>query len=857
MQIFGKKNMAIVFTLILSIAMVSAMAIDLNTSAHTPAWQFTTHAFIAAAPNPVGVGQQVTVVMWLDYTIQGTSLANNIRFHNYQLNITKPDGSIQTINFDEIKDTTSSQSYQFTPETVGNYTLSFEFKGQKYNFGGQYDNDTYTASFKSMQLTVQETPIAKLPETPLPTEYWSRPISGANHQWSLIASNWLGGNSVTDLWQKNGAGPKSAHIMWTRTQEFGGMVGGTQVQYPADASNLTTYYSGFSYNTRFGNPMIVNGILYYQQPNGETGSGGGEYAVDLATGKTLWSSDTVIPNKAQIFDLQTPNQHGAVGAIMWVVSGTTWMAYNQYTMKNTFNLTNVPSGTDVYTNDGSIVRYIFSYNSTAKSVTLSLWNDTAAFTSYNQEYGGAAWPSNGASIPANTISSYTYANVTTTGVDLSGTANPSVVGVIPGDIMLGASSSLSLTSSPRPNSNPWTMWALNLNASKGAVGSLLWIKNYTAPEGNITRMLASQPLDPVTRAWTMTDFETGQRLAYNLDDGNLRWGPVGDQPGFQYYSSREGFPAYGNLYITGYGGIVYCLSMKDGTQLWSYGNGGVAGNTTSSGDETPWGNYPTHAAAFADGVLYTMAGEHSPNTPLYKGYKARALDAFTGQELWTLQDWSASGLGTSVAPVAIADGYLVFANAYDGQVYSVGKGPSSMTVEAPSAAVTIGQSLVIRGTVTDISPGTTQEEQAARFPHGVPAVSDASQGAWMEYIYEQQVRPINVTGVPVTLSVIDGNGNYRIIGNTTSTADGFFTYNWKPDIEGQYIVYASFSGSNSYYPSSAVTSFAVDPATPTAAPVTPAPQAPVETYLMEATAGIIAAIVIVGIAIIVLGRRRP
>ena len=49
-------------------------------------------------------------------------------------------------------------------------------------------------------------------------------------------------------------------------------------------------------------------------------------------------------------------------------------------------------------------------------------------------------------------------------------------------------------------------------------------------------------------------------------------------------------------------------------------------------------------------------------------------------------------------------------------------------------------------------------------------------------------------------------------------ADGFFAFNWKPDIEGQYTVYASFAGSESYWPSHAVTAFAVDPAAATPAP---------------------------------------
>ena len=169
-----------------------------------------------------------------------------------------------------------------------------------------------------------------------------------------------------------------------------------------------------------------------------------------------------------------------------------------------------------------------------------------------------------------------------------------------------------------------------------------------------------------------------------------------------------------------------------------------------------------------------------------------------------------------VSPVA--DGYLTTLDTYDARIYCYGKGPSALTVEAPMAAITQGSSLVVRGTVTDIAAGTKQNEQAARFPNGVPAVSDASQSQWMEYVYMQKPRPTDTTGVSVTLSVVDSNGNFREIGKTTSNADGFFAFNWKPDITGQFTVYAAFAGSESYYPSHAVTAFAVDQAAATPAP---------------------------------------
>ena len=121
----------------------------------------------------------------------------------------------------------------------------------------------------------------------------------------------------------------------------------------------------------------------------------------------------------------------------------------------------------------------------------------------------------------------------------------------------------------------------------------------------------------------------------------------------------------------------------------------------------------------------------------------------------------------------------------------------------------------------------------------------------------QKPRPADVTGVPVTISIVDANGNYRDIGMVTSDSDGFYRFKWEPDIEGQYTVYASFGGSESYWPSHAITAFAVDPAAPTPAPTQPPQPSMADTYLLPGVAAIIVVIVIVGAAIILVLRKRP
>jgi hypothetical protein len=859
----GKTAISIALFLILSFA-VSLVAIP-AANAHTPPNTYATYAQITAEPNPIGVGQQVEIVMLIDIAFPGAALNNDIRPADYTLTIIAPNGKTETNTY-PVYDPGSSRFILYTPDQTGTYIINFTYPGQIFNFGGAYQGDTYLSSSAQTNLTVQTEPIAKLPTTPLPTEYWTRPIEAVNTLWEPVASNWIGGAATSDIWQKSGSAPMSAHIMWTKPIEFGGLTGGITTQ-AGDGENDTgaTFYSGFSYETRFANPMIIGGILYYNAPLNHAGSGGGYYAVDLRTGEEVWTRDdlnsitTGGPSKAQLEDFQSPDQHGVVGGILWQTVGSTWNAYDAFTGKYIFNMTNVPSGTEVYTNTGEIVRYVLNYDTTTRSGWLALWNDSAAISNSPASilFGApAGWRPVGQSINASINEAYSW-NATIT-ADLSGTSRPAIVGVIPDDLLLGRSSNIGLVSQPNPNSNPWTMWALNLNASKGAIGSLLWVQNYSAPAGNITRMLDWQPIDPINRVWIMTDFETGQRLGYSLDTGDLLWGPVGPTDiGFQYYSSREGQPAYGNLYVTGYGGIVYCYSTKNGTLLWTYGNGGP-GNSTNSLDETPWGHYPIHSGGFADGVFFTFAGEHSPNTPMYKGERVRAIDAFTGKELWTLLGWSASGLGTSVPPIAIADGYLIYDNAYGGQIYCIGKGPSATTVQTPLTATVAKNTVVIQGAVTDIAAGTKQKEQAARFPNGVPAVSDASMTAWMEYVYMQQPLPLDATGVNVTLDAIDPNDNCIHIGNVTSDANGLFSYAWEtPDVPGKYTVVATFAGSESYWPSSAETAMYVSEM-PAATPApTPMPASLADIYLLPATIAIIIVVIVATLVIVLMLRKRP
>jgi hypothetical protein len=434
-------------------------------------------------------------------------------------------------------------------------------------------------------------------------------------------------------------------------------------------------------------------------------------------------------------------------------------------------------------------------------------------------------------------------------------SNPvTVVAANYGDVMLCRNGSLptgfSTTASGYPQL-PYTLFAVNLNASKGAIGSILWTHNYDPPAGNLTVSIFG--VDFQTRVFIDGYRETNNKVGFSLTTGAQIWGPTAPMVALEYYESGYGIAgaiAYGNAYFDGMGGVCYCYNDLTGNLLWTYGNGGT-GNSTYSFD-SPYGEYPTYVGPISgNGVVYLMANEHTVTDPIYKGAQVRAVNATTGQEIWTL-----SCYGSMATPV-IADGFATFLNGYDMQIYTVGRGPSVTTVQAPMADITQGLGLVIRGTVTDISAGTTQTEQAADFPNGVPLSSDASMTQWMEYVYQQKPLPTNFTGVEVSIGVVDSNGNTRQIGNTTSDSSGAFSLQWTPDITGKYTVIASFAGTNGYWPSSAETSFAVDPAAPTASPYPQISLPPTEMYIGAAAAAIIIAIAI-GFAITILTlRKRP
>ncbi len=870
------KNKCLILALILISSFVISLVAIPNANAHSPVWTITSYAYINAAPNPVGKGQTVDIVMWVDAPLPGAAITNDVRRHDYTLTITKPDQTVETKHWDTVSDTTSIQFYQYVPDQTGNYTLKFDYAGQNYTWTGDYQNDVIKAANTSTTLTVQEEPLpAAIDSYPLPTEYWTRPIEGQNTYWYAISSNWLGAPYITGAntytgvpgaFQPDGSAPNSAHVMWTKPIQYGGVVGGNNTAVQGEA-----YYQGGSYNSRYSNGLIMQGTLFYQEPWGNAGTGGDYIAVDLRTGAELWrinpaaTGTMLAPSFGYIYSYEDPNQHGAlpnglliapyrVGAI------TCWAAYEPSTGKlTTMNITNIPSGVAAKGPSGEYLIYtLTNYGNAANpNYYLAQWNSSRVFGGM-QGTGVGNWYSG--TVNASLPSAYDW-NISLSTLKGSGwtTASGALRSAIPlvdvGNLILlqqGSFGGHPGDMNAVVTTDPANITAVSLKSA--TLGQTLWSNSYDPAPGNNTRTIAGW--DPKNGIFVFEDTESMSHSGYSLSDGKALWGPIvapdDSTNDWNALSLCDDVFAYGKFYYYGYSGILYAYDVKTGDLLWTYGNGG-SGNSTLSGFETPYGRYPIFISAIADGKIYLITSEHSPNSPIFKGSLIRAVNATNGAELWTLPDFGNMMYG-GTSP--IADGYLTYLNTYDCQIYAIGKGPSALTVDAPKTAIELGKSIVISGTVTDIAAGTKQNEQAARFPNGVPAVSDASMSEWMQYVYMQKPRPTNVTGVSVIISVVDANQNYRQIGSTTSN-DGYFSFNWKPDIEGQYTVYASFAGSESYYPSHAVTSFAVDPAAPTPTPTQQPTASAADLYFIPAMVGLFVFIAIVGVAIILIVRKRP
>jgi len=846
---------AVIFVLVLTFA-ATFVALPI-VSAHDPAWEITVFTYALVRPNPVGVGQEAMIIFWPNL-IPPTANGPYGDRYTWTVEVTKPDNSKQTLG-PFTSDPIGGGWTSYTPDQVGTYTFVATVDEHTLTGlpispdSGIYNpanvNDTILASSSEpVSLVVQEDPIEGWRETPLPTEYWTRPINGMNRDWYRLAGNWLAGaaqNVGPTTGFGYGLGPESAHVMWATPMWAGGIMD----ERFGNIGYQSYHYEGLN----FFPPIVLNGKLYY---NVESIPRYGWYCVDLYTGETEYFHNTTGPvvgtgkghylsgrildgllSFGQIYNYESPNQHGGF-PYLWSAGNleagpngmpsTTWMMFDAFTGNWICSIENVPlSGTLVYGKEGSILKYNINNG------RLTCWNTSRAIWYKESFVTNTAWMWR----PVLNMT-YDAANGYSLNVSI-----PDVQGrllaVREGEFVIGGTGG----QNDKDAVVQGNLWALSLKP--GEEGTLLWSIAFNPPRASATatEMGGRSPVSgptvvPEYNVFFFEEAVTLQRWVYDLTTGLQLWETDPD-PALNFYGMTDNI-YQGKLLTYGYGGVLIAYNITTGEKLWTY-------TATNVGYESPYGNYPIGIGAIADGKIYLGSGEHSATQPIWRGPNLRCVDAETGKELWKISMHGVSmPMGNGGSNYAIADGYLLALNAYDNQIYCYGKGPSATTVSIKNDVIAKGNTVLIQGTVTDECAGAKKLIEEGKF-NIIPAIADEYQEDWMEYLYMQQPCPMDLNGVTVKLEAFGEDGSYSELGTVTSNSYGDFVYEWTPPDEGVYTIMSTFEGSDSYGSSYDATYLSVGPAAAPSGPIEPEPTEPSEAPLITTEVAIIVAVVIAAI----------
>jgi hypothetical protein len=408
------------------------------------------------------------------------------------------------------------------------------------------------------------------------------------------------------------------------------------------------------------------------------------------------------------------------------------------------------------------------------------------------------------------------------------------------DCILGSTSS----AFPGATGPTLTNWAISTKTA--TAGTLIYNNTWTVPTDLGGATWVWSDVSFVDRVNIVSCKESLRFYGFNLDTGAYMW-TTEQEPYLQYYDKWYGpMIAYGKFFSERQSGMTIAYDIQTGQREWTY-------NCTDYYAQVLWSNnWPTMFEFATDGKLYLSYATHHPNLQA-KGAPMVCLNATTGEVIWSISWFSTWWGGDSV----IGDSIIAGLNAgYDGRLYAFGRGASQTTIQANPKISLNGDKVMVEGLVTDIAPGTNKYDVAARFPLGVPAVSDASQTQWMQYVYMQYPRPTNTTGVEVTITVIDPNNNAYVVGTATSDINGYYSCTFTPLVPGDYKVLANFAGSKAYYGSTAETAINVGDAPQATNTPVAEKTSMVEAYFMPAVVAIIIAIIIVGAVTVLMLRKR-
>jgi len=817
---------------------LSAMIVALPAATAQPGTTWNTWPVCAITPDVVGVNQPVLVAFGLTRQTAWPQAG----WHDITVTVVKPDGQPETLG-PFMTDTTGLSGTAYTPTQVGTYTFQVNFPEQviQETAAGVLAGTTMLASQSAViELTVTSTPLQYYPAAQQPTGYWTRPIDSQNREWSWFAGSYLDGSYTRTHYNRYvpyNDGPETAHILYDFVQDQGGLVGSTL----KDAQ--LGFETGDAYEGKWANPVIVAGILVGNaQPRGTQTT----YAINLRTGEELWRrelGDSI--DFGQIMYWDTMNMHGAF-AYIWSTQGSTWRAWDPLTGRSEYNMTGVPGGTRVPGPNGEILLY----NINVRAGTMSIWNSTAAF--YQRQlilegldnplrfYNAGRWRAIGQEFDAGNGTQFT-------GSIPSGLPGGVEV-VIPLYRAIGSNTNWA---GGAPEQNP-QYWAIDLRP--GHEGELVFNQPWTIPEQGLhVDFSGSHPYSIEDDLFIVTAKETRKHYGISMTTGQQLWATTWFEPYFNSFANLYMDPwgqvvcAEGKLITAGFGGVINAYDLSNGNHLWEY-------KLSDTYSEFLFGNEWSAPTGFiTDGKIYLFHMEHSVIQPMPRGAPTACIDLNTGAEIWRINGLR-MGTRWGGQPI-IGDSIIVGFGSYDNTINALGKGPSETTVSAPETSVAKGTGVLLTGTVMDVSPGTKDTKTMLRFPKGVPAVADASMSEWMMYVYKtEQLQTMDVTGVTVQLEAVDPKGGYLYIGAATTDMYGNYGFTFNPQIEGKYMIMASFKDTGAYYGSTDTDYLAVGPAVTPSGTITPEEQPLITTEVAVILAVAVAAIVIV--AFMALRKRK-
>ncbi|MGD6852123.1 MAG: hypothetical protein ACQCN6_08700 [Candidatus Bathyarchaeia archaeon] len=682
-----------------------------------PGTHMPTFAYLNVFPNPAGVGQQVTLNIFL------ATPFNEVAYPFY-VDLIKPDGTNTTLG-PFTSDTTEGTCAYFAPDKVGNYTIQFYYLGQTLKNGMIAD----ASKSQPVTLVVEEEPNIgrSYPFTPLPSTYWETPVTAQNSQnWYALTGAWYGytgASSFTITGSYNNTGNYNpytedvlaAHVLWKKAWCGGGVAGG---ELGGDEVK-SHYWSTFQYQPRYA-PVIINGVLYSTWFTSTTGTAGkqGIIALNLYTGETLWLLNTTSTLRCGMVTFhQNLNEYGVLGPFIWTTgtcaagetggavprnTGTQWNLFDAVTGSYVLSLVN---GSEIrIRNDenGNLIGYFI--NNTAGTMTVYPTQSTSAVVTNTGPHltcvnltMAAGFTGGQFSVSKNTVRAFSSGYMWDVPV-------PNNISGVPIDPALGlvaiTGNELVLTAGNPSTGQKGYSCIVTMNQDNGAV---LGSANLTYP--TINAMLPWSRTGTVAGdgIYGICNNVNGYFVGINTKDCSKAWevqltGDNGAETNLYDVFGMKLYHANKAFIVNGLGGDIWSVDCKTGTINWYTNTTKLQG---PSGIETPYNIWPLWGFASgcqSNNVAYITAG-HEYNPPLFHGCQLYAVNMTDGSLIWRTLD-------TSVTSTAIAYSKLVSLNAYDNMLYCFGKGPSGVTVEAPSVGVTTATPITISGSVMDFSPGT-------------------------------------------------------------------------------------------------------------------------------------------------------